>query len=64
MIEYLYREGQQSCESEPLKVKLDGRACGEIRKVKGGFQYFPEGHTIGGEIFPSLTLAQQSLQGE
>ncbi len=65
MIEYLYTEGQEPCENEPLKVRLDGRRYGEIRKVKGGYQYFPNPKGSkkddGGEIFSSVTKVQESL---
>ena len=57
MIEYLYTEGEKACETEPLKV----RRAGEIRKVKGGYQYFPKGEREGGEIFASVVAVQKSL---
>ena len=31
-------------------VRLDGKLVGRIRKVKGGYQYFPRGYDKGGEI--------------
>lgn len=62
MIEYLYQEGVKACSKEPLKVRLNGRICGEIRKVSGGFQYFPERQEAGGEVFPTVTAVQQSLK--
>ena len=62
MIEYLYQEGVSPCSKEPLRVRLDGRTCGEIRKVDGGFQYFPKGAKVGGEVMPSIDLVQRSLQ--
>ena len=62
MIEYLYREGSNACEKEPLKVRIDGRISGEIRKVVGGYQYFPKGSAkFAGEIFPSVSLVQKTL---
>ena len=61
MIEYLYQEGVVACSKEPLKVRIDGRICGEIRKVPDGFQYFPKGTKIGGDIFPSVKAVQKSL---
>lgn len=63
MIEYLYQEGVEACSKEPLKVRLDGRICGEIRKVEGGFQYFPKGEKVGGEVFATVTAVQRSLRG-
>jgi len=62
MIRYLYKEGEEPCSREPLKVKLDGFIVGEIRKVIGGFQYFPKGHKTGGEIFATVSEVQRSLQ--
>lgn len=61
VIEYLYQEGVESCSKEPLKVRLNGRICGEIRKVRGGFQYFPKGQKIGGDIYQTVTDVQRSL---
>ena len=61
-IEYLYQEGVRPCTKEPLKVRLDGRICGEIRKVDNSFQYFPKGKKIGGDIFPTITQVQKSLK--
>ncbi len=61
MIECLYKEGEKACSREPLKVRLDGRVCGEIRKVEGGYQYFPTGARIGGQVLPSVDAVQRSL---
>lgn len=61
MIEYLYQEGVEACSKEPLKVRCDGRICGEIRKVDGGFQYFPKGQKSGGEVFKTVQAVQRSL---
>ncbi len=61
LIEYLYQEGVQACSREPLKVRLDGRICGEIRKVEGGYQYFPKRSNIGGEVFGNINEVQRSL---
>ena len=62
MIEYLYKEGEKACSKEPLKVRIDGGICGEIRKVAGGFQYFAKGSKIGGDIYPSVAGVQRSLK--
>lgn len=61
MIEYLYQEGVEACSKEPLKVRLDGNYVGDICKVEGGFQYFPKGCKIGGEILNSVSMVQRSL---
>ena len=63
-IEYLYQEGVPACEREPLKVRLDGHIVGEIRKVQGGYQYFPSRHKTGGRIFPTVDQVQKSLEFE
>jgi len=62
-IEYLYIEGQEAnpCDNGPLKVRLDGKIVGEIRKVKGGFQYFAKGNKNGGLIFSTVTAVQEFL---
>lgn len=62
-IEYLYTEGAQ-IKHAPIKVKLDGRICGEIRKVGGGYQYYPKGarYSEPGEIFPSVKLVKRDLE--
>jgi len=62
MLEYLYQEGVPPCSKEPLKVRLDGRHIGEIRKVAGGYQYFPKGKNYGGDILPTVGDVQQSLE--
>lgn len=60
-IQYLYKENEEACFSEPLRVRLDGVECGEIRSVQGGFQYFPKGMKSGGAIFETVAHVQQSL---
>jgi hypothetical protein len=62
-LDYEYPEdGSKSCSKEPLKVKLDGRHVGEIRKVEKGFQYYPKDSKNGGDIFDSVSRVQDSLQ--
>jgi len=61
MIEYLYQEGIEPCSKEPLKVRCYGRICGEIRKVDGGFSYFPKGQKVGGDVFKTVSDVQKSL---
>ena len=55
-------DGSKACSKKPLKVKLDGKHCGEIRKVKDGFQYYPKGEKNGGDIFAGISAVQNSLQ--
>ena len=63
-IRYLYKEGSEACESEPLQVSIDGRLAGEIRKVTGGYQYFPKGIKKGGRVFNKIGEVQRSLSEE
>ena len=60
-IRYLYQEGVEPCEKDPLKVSIDGYICGAIKKVYGGYQYFPKGKKTGGETFASVGDVQRSL---
>lgn len=62
MIEYLYTERQKPCETEPLKVRLDGKICGEIRKVDTGYQYFPKGSKEGGTVYSNVREVATSLE--
>lgn len=58
-LEYRYTEGQRYA---PVKVRLDGKHCGEIRPVEGGWQYFPKGQRIGGDVLPTISAVQRSLE--
>ncbi len=61
-LDYLYpTDGTKSCSREPLKVKLDGKHVGEIRKVKDGYQYYPKGEKNGGAVFENVSAVQNSL---
>lgn len=60
-IRYLYKEGEEACSKEPLPVSLDGIYMGNIKKVDGGFQYFPRGSKTGGEVCKSVVQVQQSM---
>lgn len=64
MIQYLYKDGEEACTREPLRVRQDGKIIGEIRKVDSGFQYFPKGSKSGGDILHSVTAVQRSLSDE
>jgi len=67
MIEYLYTAGKKSCESEPLKVRLDGIICGQIEKIKGinkGYRYYPKGvnrRDVDSNTYSSVNEVQESL---
>ncbi len=60
-LSYDYPEREKACASKPLKVKLDGKHVGEIRKAKDGYQYFPKGEKKGGDIFKTVPDVQNSL---
>jgi hypothetical protein len=52
----------KTCTEIYEQVRLDGPLVGEIRKVKGGFQYFPKGQKEGGEIFKTKQAVYRSLE--
>ena len=60
MIKYLY-DTSKECGTYPLKVRLDGKLIGEIRKTEGGFWYVPKGQKTGGNVFATITLVQRTL---
>jgi len=45
-----------------MTVHLDGKKIGDIIKVEGGFQYFPNKMKEGGEIFPTIKGVKLSLE--
>ncbi len=57
-------DGSKACSREPLKVKLDGRHVGEIRKHKDGYQYFAKDAKQGGSVFPTVPEVQESLRSD
>ena len=59
MIEYQYTEGKWDI---PIKVRIDGVIIGEIKPIKKGWQYFPNGQKEGGDIFETLLECQKSLE--
>lgn len=60
-LDYDYPEREKACATKPLKVKLDGKHVGEIRKVKDGYQYYAKGEKKGGELFSRVSEVQNSL---
>lgn len=61
-LDYEYpTDGSKACSSKPLKVKMNGKNCGEIRKVKDGFQFFAKGEKKGGDIFVNVAAVQNNL---
>lgn len=51
-----------------VQVKLfDGRRSkitGEIRQVEGGYQYFPTGSKVGGEILKTIGAVRATLEAQ
>lgn len=45
-----------------IDVYLDGKKTGRIKKVPTGYQYFPKGQKVGGEIFFKLEDCKRSLE--
>ena len=58
---YDYPEKQKACSEKPLTVKYDGRAFGEIRKVKDGYQFFAKDDKTGGPVLSNVPEVQNSL---
>ena len=52
------------CGNTGVSVRIDGKVVGEIRRVEGGFQYFPKGHSNGGEILPTVKAVKLTLEAE
>jgi hypothetical protein len=46
-----------------LKVKLDGKYCGDIKPVGDKWAYFPKGKKEHGEIFSTTSEVQNDLEG-
>ena len=45
-----------------VKVFRNGTLVGAILKVKGGWQFYPDGKIDGGEVFPELDDCKESLR--
>lgn len=58
MITYGKFDGNQ------MVVHLEGKKVGDIHKVEGGYQYFPNNQTKGGEIFSTIADVKLSLEEE
>lgn len=48
----------------PISVSLDNKIIGLIKQVEGGYQYFPKGKKIGGEIFKTVREVKNSLEND
>lgn len=59
MLEFSY--GKRAAKTT-LKVKLDGKYCGDIKPSGDGWAYFPKGKKTGGEVFKSTQEVQDSLK--
>ena len=62
MIIYAHKPGEEPCSREPLKVRVDGPIIGEIRKVEGGYQFFPNRSSTGGKVHSSVEAVKGSLR--
>ncbi len=63
-ISYLYTEGKIGDRDTPIPVALEGKRVGTIKPVKGGWQYFPLHHKVGGTIYDTIQQVQESLEFE
>ena len=52
----------QPMSEKSITVFLDKKIVGHIKKVDGGFQYFPKGCKDGGDILPTVFAVKQSLE--
>lgn len=46
---------------EIIRVRINNKLIGEIKKVETGWQYFPKGKKEGGEIFKDVRECKRSL---
>lgn len=53
-ITYLYEEKHG--------VYLDGRKVGEIRRIPGGYGYYPKGKKECGEVYRELNACKRSIE--
>lgn len=51
-------------ENANIAVYLDKKRAGTIKKVAGGFQYFPKGGKNGGDVLLTLQAVKASLEAE
>lgn len=58
-VEYLYQVGVNPAAKEPLKVRCDGKIIGSIKKVEGGYQYFPTGYKEGARSLVPLAQSKK-----
>lgn len=49
---------------EWIKVKMDGKHIGDIRPVDRGYAFFPKGSKISGDVFPTISAVERSLEAE
>lgn len=55
---------QENAKTGSITVKLYGKIVGDIRKVAGGYQYFPKGQKEGGTVCTSLASCKRELECE
>ena len=47
-----------------VKVYLEKRLAGKIKRSKQGWVYFPKDYRASPDVFPTLERAKKSLEGE
>lgn len=47
-----------------ITVLLNDKIAGTIRQAEDGYQYFPKGKKIGGEIFKTIKQTKESLEND
>lgn len=46
-----------------IEVKRNDKLVGSIRKVEGGWQFWPKGHKTGDLVWSSINLAKRHFEG-
>ena len=60
MITYEYHKTMPN--EKPIKVRLNKKLVGEIRKVEDGFAYFPKGWKYPGDTFKTVLDVMASIE--
>lgn len=55
---------KENAKTHNIIVQLDGKTVGEIRKVADGFQYFPKGQTVGGQVWSTVGECKCDIEGD
>ena len=48
--------------TQGVTVVLDGKYVGDIKKVGIGFAYYPKGKSFHGDVLPSMSAVQKTLE--